>query len=485
MANDSQANQRPSVRGSLRLRLSVMVAVAVVGVSGVGVLIDYPREYRLRLANVIGSLQEQAHALDAARARIGDSGEFALYVDEFCAQMNTHISPGHHVLVIDSEGRTQASTHHHSGPAVEQALLGAEPGLQVIGVEGHQLAHARLTGDDGVTIITAQYLDHMERILRRQLTSRAATAGATAVGIIALVILSLHLGVIRPLSRLAEAARAWATRDFSARVDPVGPSELRLLCDEFNAMARDLAENEHARLAELGRARRIQANLLPTSLPPVPSLEIAARYLPAEHVAGDLYDIFATPDGATAVAVLDVAGHGITAALLTGLVRMSLRCRLAEKGDPASALEAVNADLLSCVSEGQFVTVCLGVWNPSDRSWTYATGGHPGGVWLNSDGARHLPHTGPLLGVLTDGSWTNETVRLAPGDRLLIYTDGVVDAGAGNGERLGSEGLAELLQGSADLDVEGQLAAVVAHLRRLSPGTPEDDVTLVCLHVLG
>ena len=481
MAATNNKSRLPKVRNSLRLRLTTAVVLSVLLVTGVGMLLDYRREYRIHMDQVRGSLTEQAQALRVARRQINDPKRFARYVTDFCAQMNESISPGHHVLVLGTDGGLVASAYHHGGLAVQEALLAAGDSKEILSVSGHRIAQVRLE-DDEVTIVLAQYLDNVEGILRRQLISRAATTAAMALAIIVLIFIAMHFWAIRPIEELAGRAQAWSARDFSARAGQTGPSEIRLLSREFNAMAETLERHERNRTAELQRARQIQASLLPASVPFLRGLSVVADYRPVEYVAGDLYDVFELPNETTAFAILDVAGHGITAALLTGVVKMSLHRRLMERSDPAEAITLVNQDLLDCISEGQFVTACVGIWNPADKSWTYCGAGHTGGVMLTRQGSRHLSHTGPLLGIMAEAQWSSETIQLAPGDRLFLYTDGVVDAGAPS-DRLGSQGLAQLLLQSSEASLEDQVARVMEDVVRRSNGKPDDDLTVVGLEV--
>ncbi len=476
-------SERPSLLGSLRLRLTAAVVLIVLSVTGIGMVLDYRREYRVHMDELHASLTEQAQALRVARKQIKQSSRFAQYVDDFCAQMNEHISPGHHILVLDDHGEILVSARHHSGPAVEKALLGAGSERRILRVSGHKLAHIRLKDDDGATIILAQYLDHVENILRQQLLSRAATTGATALAIIVLVFLALHFWSIRPIERLVEAAGAWSARIFSVRADATGPSEIRLLASKFNLMAEELERQDHQRTVELDRASEIQANLLPKSMPSLEGLSVVAEYRPVEHVAGDLYDIFELAEGRTAFVILDVAGHGLTAALLTGVVKMSFHRRLAEQDDPAEAIALVNEDLLRCVTDGQFVTACVGVWQPDDRTWTYCGAGHPGGLVLSGDQVNHLPSTGPLLGVMEDTQWSSTTIQMHEGDRLFLYTDGATEAGAPL-NKLGKEGLGRIVRRCSDLLLADQVAAIVDEVFQHYLGEPEDDVTILAMEFL-
>ena len=476
-------NDRPlrsKVRDSLRLRLTAAVVLIVLAVTGTGMVLDYRREYRVHMDELRASLTEQAQALRVARKQMSQPAQFAHYVDEFCAQMNEHTSPGHHVLVLDDHGEILASTRHHSGIAVEKALLDTDSKSAILEANGHKLAQVRLKDDDGATIILAQYLDHVESILRRQLLSRATTTGATALAIIVLIFLALHFWSIRPIERLVEVAGAWSARVFSARADTTGPSEIRLLAGKLNSMAEELERHEHQRTAELERAKQIQANLLPTSMPTLQGLSVAAEYRPVEHVAGDLYDVFELPEVRTAFVILDVAGHGIAAALLTGVVKMSLHRRLAEQNDPAAAISLVNEDLLRCISEGQFVTACIGVWNAEDQTWTYCGAGHPGGLLSSSDQVCHLPSTGPLLGVVGDAQWSSEMIQLHKGDRLFLYTDGVIEAGTPD-NKLTKEGLEAIVRQSPEASLEEQLDMIMDEVSARSSGHPQDDATVLAV----
>ncbi len=480
---DQSAGDGPRGRGSLRARLAVAVVLTVLAVVGAGAALDYRREYGVHFEEVFASLEEQARALQVTRARIKDEQAFARYVDDFCAQMNEFVSPGHHILVLDSRGNVKASTRYHSGVEVERALLNASAGTRVLTVGDHRLAQVRVRDEDGTTVVLAQYLDHVERILRGQLASSAVTAAATSLALIGLIFLAIHLWILKPFGRLHEASRAWARRDFSARAKPGGSTDLRDLAVQFNDMAAQLEDHQRQQRAELERAREIQHGLLPGRLPDVPGVTFAAAYHPADYVAGDLYDIFELPGGRTAVLVLDVAGHGITAALLTGAAKMSLRHWLAACEAPHEALGHVNRDLSDWIPRDRFITVCVGLWNPADRSWTYASAAHPGGILLSDGGTESLESTGPPLGPVPNARWEHRRVPLQPGDRLLLYTDGVTDAGY-PGRALGTDGLRRLARQTAERSLRRQVSDLADEVVARSGGELADDATVVALEIL-
>ena len=172
---------------SLRLRLAVAIAGVVVAAMALGMIIDYSHEYKSHLSGTIARLEEQALSLATARQEMDDDAEFERFVDEFCAQMNQHVSPGHHILVLDQEGQVILRARHHSGAAMETALLRTDANTPLFSAEGHRAVQYRLPDGDTV-IVLAQYLDHTEALLRRQLVSRTVTTV-----IVAMVVVFPHL----------------------------------------------------------------------------------------------------------------------------------------------------------------------------------------------------------------------------------------------------------------------------------------------------
>ena len=117
---------------TLQSRLTLLIVIAVLVVLTAGILVDYHLAYRRQVEATLASLEEQARALVVARSRITNQYEFAGYVEDFCAQMNEHISPGHHILVLDSAGQPAIRARHHSGAEVEQALIAAASQDQIL-----------------------------------------------------------------------------------------------------------------------------------------------------------------------------------------------------------------------------------------------------------------------------------------------------------------------------------------------------------------
>jgi len=181
--------------------------------------------------------------------------------------------------------------------------------------------------------------------------------------------------------------------------------------------------------------------------------------------------------------VLDVCGHGISAALLTGVVKMSLHRRLAEKDNIAEAMELVNDDLLACTPDGKFITACVGVWNQGEQTWTYCAAGHPGGLLLSRNHAKFLESTAPLIGVFSETDWSSSKVHLSEGDRIFLYTDGVTDSGVTKGQNVPYD-LDKILLNCNDLLLTEQVATLMTETIRYGSGEIEDDATIVAFEVL-
>jgi serine phosphatase RsbU (regulator of sigma subunit) len=463
---------------SLRWRLLTAMVSSVVAISSVAAVLDYHRERKRGVDRILLSLQEQAGALEAARLLIPEPNNFGAYVDQYCATMDERVSPGHHILILDPNGSVLAGSRHHSGPQIEQALLGTTGNHAVIDVDGHRLAYVRSLDAKGRTFVLAQYLDRVEAALHEQLLRRAFLIVVTALTIVLFIYWAVTYWVIGPLEKLVRAAQRWGGRDFSTRVALRGPSDLQVVAHEFNSMAGQLEVQEQRRLDELEEARQIQANLLPKLSAGIGGLTLAAEYRPAAHVAGDLYDVFGLPDGRTVVAVLDVCGHGISAALLTGVVKIALRHHVTAGADLSEAMRRVNSDIVACTSDSHFVTAGVGIWSPQEGSWTYCAAGHPGGILVHEGKTTELPSTAPLLGVLPEGFWALESVRISPQDRIALYTDGVIEAQV-NGHQFGVKGLRTVLEQTCNQSPSEQAKAVLQRIGPSDAGPTADDATIV------
>jgi PAS domain S-box-containing protein len=204
-------------------------------------------------------------------------------------------------------------------------------------------------------------------------------------------------------------------------------------------------------VAELRRALDIlQSSLLPTRLPNVPHLRLGVHYQPGGKagVGGDFFDVFALPDGRWAIVIADVCGKGAEAATVTSMARYTIRTAAFEHADPARVLSILNQAMLGSASERPFITACLVILDTraGDTTATVTPAGHPLPLLRGNDGqVRPVGHVGDLIGVLETPAFHPTTVRLEPGELLLLYTDGFTEARDADNKQLGETGLAALL----------------------------------------
>jgi phosphoserine phosphatase RsbU/P len=205
---------------------------------------------------------------------------------------------------------------------------------------------------------------------------------------------------------------------------------------------------------ELDRAREIQRNLLPKTLPQLPGVQVAGTWQPARVVGGDYFDVVRLDSKRLGVCIGDVAGKGISAALLMANLQASFRALATPDTPPSAVCAKLNAFLCGNLATGKFITLFYGVLDAERLAFTYESAGHCPALLLKQSGHVEALHGGgAVLGVLPDWTYRDSVVSLAAGDRLLLYTDGVTEAANHAGEEFGEARLvqaARLADGSAD-----------------------------------
>jgi sigma-B regulation protein RsbU (phosphoserine phosphatase) len=250
--------------------------------------------------------------------------------------------------------------------------------------------------------------------------------------------------------------------------------------------ARREAEHERARLARL--AGTLRRSLLPPSLPDVPGLQVAALFRPAssDEVGGDFYDLFPLPDGRWGVSVGDVTGKGAEAAALTALVRYTLRAAAITEPDPVAVLTTLNSALNQEYrpEDPRFCTVLYGVLSPGggESAVVLGGGGHPPALVLRGGGGATFAETpgGQIIGILPDADVAVATVRLGPGDTLVLYTDGLTEARTAppGPALLGEEELLRFAAGLAPATPGAVVEALGGLLDDLGAGVQDDTAVL-------
>ncbi len=443
-------------------------------------------------------------------------------VDRVCRDVSEHVKNGF-ATVIDSRdviiSHPDASMLYHSlGTLSESALAGFSPKLQYgvekiesLGLDG-VLAELRrsqsqgsvtFTGSDGAARVAGYArmkqrpwkvsvmqpeaeFDQPLRALARQEGLALAAVGLVCV----LIAMGVAHRLVRPIRSLTRAGRQAAQGDWSARAEVTTHDELADLARTFNDMMPKLRERSAMENA-LRLANDIQQNLLPHGPPHVSGLDVAGTNIPADHTGGDYYDFLdlsAWQDGTLAIAVGDVSGHGVPAALLMTTARALLRSRATPPGTLVELMTDVNRRLCDDTPAGRFMTLMYAVIDRNNRRVSLVSAGHDPIIFLDPATGEFRDLTGEdiPLGIDSVRRFSERQFDNLPDGAVLFFgTDGVWESSNVQGELFGKERLRDVLRASACLSAAEITQAVVAELTRFrGQSRQEDDVTVVTVKVV-
>ncbi len=271
---------------------------------------------------------------------------------------------------------------------------------------------------------------------------------------------------------------------------PIDFQDLRVTIDRtlrHLAMWREALESRDRLVAlenELQIARSMQQSILPTEFPSSSSWDMFAGMEPARDVGGDFYDILRLPHGRIALAVADVSGKGVPAALFMMSSRTLLKGASVGRTAANEALREVNRLLNESNEASMFVTVFLAIFNPESGKFSFANGGHNPPLLVRADGTMSLLEkpAGIALGLLPDFEFEEGTATLEPGDTVLLYTDGVTEAENEKGEQFGMERLQALFAVSPPPNSREATKAVFDAVNEFAGDSPQfDDITCLTL----
>ena len=236
---------------------------------------------------------------------------------------------------------------------------------------------------------------------------------------------------------------------------------------------------------ELEVATEVQQSVLPPNRSTSDTHDIQALMIPAREIGGDFYNFFSLDETTVGLVIADVSGKGIPAALFTMVTQMLLKNTAKNFMSPARCLSDVNELLAENNDACVFVTVFYGLLDLRDGTFRYCNGGHNPPRLMRSDtGIEELPTTGNVvLGVFPGHDYVDSEVRLAPGDSLFLYTDGITEAQNAHNEEFGEERLDAALASLKQAGTHDVTNGVVEAVHRFVDGAPQsDDITCITLH---
>ncbi len=233
---------------------------------------------------------------------------------------------------------------------------------------------------------------------------------------------------------------------------------------------------------ELKTAYEVQSRLLPAAPPECPGYEFAGLNRPCRTVSGDYYDFVVRPDGRVYFVIADVSGKGITAALVMASLATAFNIFARKDPSPAELVRELNETLAPKTAPRKFVTLFAGLLDPTEGKVEFANAGHTPPLWLQESGVTTLKETDMVVGLFTQAVYRNQTVQLAHGDSLLLFTDGVIEAENEEGAEMGSAAVEEKTSTFRPYDAATLIRKLEECVLEFAGPTPmTDDVTILSL----
>jgi sigma-B regulation protein RsbU (phosphoserine phosphatase) len=230
---------------------------------------------------------------------------------------------------------------------------------------------------------------------------------------------------------------------------------------------------------ELDVARRIQMSILPGEFPNNANFRVAARYVPMTSVAGDFYDFLVSDDRQAGLLIADASGHGVPAALIASMVKIAATSQRGNMANPSKLLKAMNGTLCG-ITQNQFVTAAYVHLDADAQELRYSAAAHPPMLLLRGGEVTPVVENGLMLAAFDFAEYSTAVLPLMTGDRLLLYTDGIVEAEDGKQEEFGQERLCALLRDSAGLGHTEAADLLLSSVQRWSAAQNDDLTLLVC-----
>lgn len=315
------------------------------------------------------------------------------------------------------------------------------------------------------------------------------SAALTVIVVVAAILLAISRSrkVTRPILQLVNAAKRLAEGEFETRVNINTGDEIENLGDVFNSMGARLKEREQI-LQSLALAREIQQQLLPDAVPECDAFDLAGKSIYCDETGGDYFDFIALENAAQpclGLAVGDVSGHGIGAALVMATARGVLHSLVERHGARLEPLcHELNHHLCHSTSDSYFMTLFYGVLNPTERSLCWISAGHAPIFLYRAEGkVEELYSTGIPLGIVEETPYhIAPLIKFAPGDILLIGTDGIWETQNATGEMFGSKRVCDLLARHAASDAVSITEQIISELNSFrGDQMRDDDITLMAI----
>jgi sigma-B regulation protein RsbU (phosphoserine phosphatase) len=327
---------------------------------------------------------------------------------------------------------------------------------------------------------------------------------ALIAGLFVLTILvSLAIGatlarsITRSVHDIYAGAKSIQAGNFDFRIRNRDRDQLDAMAESFNRMSasivglmKEVSVKERLE-KEIEIAKEVQRQLFPQQLPPTKNLELAASCMPARQVSGDYYDFLPAGDTELDIVVGDISGKGISAALMMASIQASIRSKLKGPVQPekqtqrmSEAVAEVNRQIYNRSSPETYSTLILNHFNSQTRRLSYCNAGHHPPLVFSDGEVSDLTTGGTVVGLFENWNYESGEVELKPGDLVVYFTDGVVEAEDSEGEQFGTERLIDLIRSDTFLTAHDIQSLILEQVFEWSGSEEQaDDITVVCLKV--
>jgi serine phosphatase RsbU (regulator of sigma subunit) len=262
--------------------------------------------------------------------------------------------------------------------------------------------------------------------------------------------------------------------------------ELRASRDSLRKTSLQLEKALASINEELEMARRVQKSMLPPTVETRPEFDCSAVFLPTGFVGGDMYDVVHVSDTHVAFLVLDVCGHGVPAALISAMAKVSFARYLPKNPSPMAVLSQVNAELCSFMPEGRYATGFLAVLDVQKKVLTFSRAGHPPAALASAQKGTvdYLTTNAPLIGAFSDSEFEQASAPVAAGDVMVLYTDGLMESVNEKNERYPMKEMEEILLKAGNKSADAIGRAIISSFKKFTGKAPQgDDITVLVVKI--
>lgn len=474
-----------------RLPISRQVLIAVncvlMAVAGTLLLLDYRHRINYELSQKQIALSEEAKTIYESLLAVELDGDGAIQslVDNICARMNSHDSPGHHIAAEWRGREFQAVSHGQASSEMLAAMRFASEGTSKSQEMSKLIVVGSFSGQFGSVFVSEQRTSVLAEARRSLLLH---VIGGLGIAALAAVVVNtvLQRVISAPMKGMVSSLRRVAGGDLNVVADERSCRELSFLTDQINAMALALSDAARDRRMHMEKARQIQQHLLPTESE-WNGLRIASIFEPAEDVGGDYFDVISISDHEYLVCVADVTGHGVPAAMAAAMLKTLTQQATKTSPWPKDVLASVNREYTRIILPGHLATMAVVLIDTEARRVTYANAGQEPPLLQFPDGEiQALETTDLLLGVDTDESYREQSVDVPDGGKVILLSDGVTEAFDPDDKQYGIARVVASIKRSQDATASEAVAKLSEDLKMFRRSRAAfDDTTLVVAEVLG